>query len=151
MSVPQTVLLVSCLILTGVMALFDLKTQRVPMVLCVGSVIVLALIRTWFLAWSGALFISLLFLIAGLVFLWKLGRERSFGEADIWMVASLGIGLGTPQIWIAIWEASLIAGCVAVVLLLLKKPLKTKVPLLPILWAGAVCSLFLFPISVGTL
>jgi leader peptidase (prepilin peptidase)/N-methyltransferase len=94
---------------------------------------------------SGSLVDGLIgFLVAGLFFLFlAVGSNGGMGGGDIKLSALMGLFLGCPVIFVAVFSTFLFGGLWGIVLMLLKgKGLKDAVPFGPFLAIGGVLAAF---------
>ncbi len=129
----------------------DLEQRRLPHVL-LDPLTVVALLFVPFnptVPWSSAL----LGAAAGLAFMGALGLIVRGGVAlgDLLLVAPLGLILGWPAIFIAMFVAGLLSAAVSIGLLVTRQAgLKSYIPFVPFLVAGAVVALVRDPALLGS-
>lgn len=90
--------------------------------------------------------------VAAVAFLWVVGRIVSGGVAlgDLYLVAPLGLLLGWPGIFAAVFVAALLAAGMSLVLLAAgRAAMKTYIPFGPFLVVGAVVTLLREPALLG--
>lgn len=90
--------------------------------------------------------------VAAVAFLWVVGRIVSGGVAlgDLYLVAPLGLLLGWPAIFAAVFVAALLAAGMSLVLLAAgRAAMKTYIPFGPFLVVGAVVTLLREPALLG--
>jgi prepilin signal peptidase PulO-like enzyme (type II secretory pathway) len=125
-----------------VLAATDLEQRRLPHVV-LDPLIVLAVV---FVAFNPTVtpFDALLGAVAAVAFLGLLGLIIRSGVAmgDLYLVAPLGLLLGWPAIFLAVFFAALISSVMSVALLATRRVgLKSYIPFGPFLVAGAVLAL----------
>lgn len=90
--------------------------------------------------------------VAAVAFLWVVGRIVSGGVAlgDLYLVAPMGLLLGWPAIFAAVFVAALLAAGMSLVLLAAgRAAMKTYIPFGPFLVVGAVVTLLREPALLG--
>jgi len=153
-------LLISCFLV--VLFVFDLKHYLVPDIIIYPAIVIAFLYNFQFsifnfsarggpaLGWQ-SIFNSLIFnyllagLIAGAFFLLivLVSRGKWMGMGDVKIGILMGLILGIPQIFVALFLAFLIGAVVSVVLLILKKKtLKSEIPFGPFLIGATFIALF---------
>jgi leader peptidase (prepilin peptidase)/N-methyltransferase len=76
--------------------------------------------------------------------LFKLSREKWLGEGDVWLAAWMGLFLGFPRIFWAIYVGLILGGLVSLIVILLKlKKMRDTISLGPFLLIGTLISLFI--------
>lgn len=129
----------------------DLEQRRLPHLL-LDPLIVVAVLFVPFnptVAWTSAL----LGAAAGLAFMGTLGLLVRGGVAlgDLLLVAPLGLILGWPAIFVAMFVAGILSAVVSFGLLLTRRAgLKSYIPFAPFLVAGAVIALVRDPDLLGS-
>ena len=124
--------------------LIDLRTFLIPDELTIPSIAVFAVLNLWL----GMTWTSLLagVLVGGgfFLFLYLVTRGRGIGDGDIRLGALMGVLVGWPHIFLAIFFSYMIGAPVAILLLALKKKtLKDPIPFGPFLtFSAALVLLF---------
>lgn len=152
-SLPPWALGVQLLVLGMLVVLTatDLEQRRLPHVL-LDPLIVVAVLFVPFnptVPWTSAL----LGAAAGLAFMGALGLIVRGGVAlgDLFLVVPLGLILGWPAIFVAMFVAGLLSAAVSIGLLVTRQAgLKSYIPFVPFLVAGAVVALVRDPALLGS-
>lgn len=145
-----TAVYLGILVLLVVLTATDLDQRRLPHVV-LDPLIVAAVV---FVPFNPAVSIqdALLGAVAAIVFLGVLGIVIRNGVAlgDLYLIAPLGLLLGWPAIFVAIFFAALLSAVTSVVLLLSRRvTMKSYIPFGPFLVAGAVFALLREPHLLG--
>jgi leader peptidase (prepilin peptidase) / N-methyltransferase len=76
---------------------------------------------------------------------YKLSKETWLGEGDVWIVFAMGMLLGFPQVFWALYSGIIIGGVVSIIILLLHlKKMRDTISLGPFLILGMLVSLIWF-------
>ncbi len=88
----------------------------------------------------------LIVLLSSLPFflLYKLSRERWLGEGDVWLAGWMGLFLGFPRVFWALYFGIIFGGVVSLIIILLKlKKMRDTISLGPFLLIGTLFSLLI--------
>lgn len=76
--------------------------------------------------------------------LYKLSHEKWLGEGDVWLAAWMGLFLGFPKVFWAMYFGLILGGVVSLFIVLLKlKKMRDTISLGPFLLMGTAISLFI--------
>ncbi|HEY8921348.1 MAG TPA: A24 family peptidase [Candidatus Limnocylindria bacterium] len=151
-TLPAWALAVHLLILAVLVVLTatDLEQRRLPHLLLDSLIVVAALFVPFnpTVAWSDALIGG----VAAVAFMGVLGLMVRGGVAfgDLYLVGPIGLVLGWPAIFVAVFVAGLLSAVVSALLLVTRRAgLKTYIPFGPFLVAGMVVTLLRDPALLG--
>lgn len=140
-------LIISCFLI--ILFVYDLRFYLVPDIIIFPAIILTFIfdIYLWLNAGTFSVFTSSIFaaIIAGGFFLVLvlISKEKWMGKGDIFIGILIGLILGLPQIFVALFLAFWIGAIFSIILMAIKKKnLKSKIPFGPFLVLATIISIF---------
>jgi len=135
---------------------YDLKHYSIPNIIVLPAIVLSLFFDIYLWLSTGQFFIFLSSIIAMIIaggfflILVLISKEKWMGMGDVFMGMLMGLILGTPQIFVALFFAFLIGAIISIILLILKKKkMKSEIPFGPFLVLGTIIALLYGNVLLG--